>query len=147
MPGQKSLEHKQYYGHPQNSFWWIMSRLLGFSENVRYEVKCAQLESSSYGVWDVLYDCKRPGSLDSRIERDSEQVNDFSTFLNEYPRIKLIAFNGGAAKKIFMRHCSELLETRIGIDYVQLPSTSPAHAKLNREEKLQQWHDALCGFN
>ena len=143
MPSQRSLQNCRYYDHPQNSFWWIMSKLLDFSESLNYEVKCRHLKLSNYGIWDVLYDCKRPGSLDSDIERNSEQVNDFDKFLKEHKDVKLIAFNGAAAKNIFMRHWSELLRTRKDIDYVQLPSTSPAHAKINRSEKLQQWRASL----
>ena len=143
MPSQRSLQDSRYYAHPQNSFWWIMSKLLGFSDGLDYEIKCRHLKLSNYGLWDVLYDCNRLGSLDSDIERNSEQVNDFDKFLKEHKDVKLIAFNGAAAKNIFMRHCSDLLRARKDIDYVQLPSTSPAHAKMNRSEKLEQWRSSL----
>ena len=144
MPGQRSLIETQYYAHRRNSFWWIMSHLVGFSENLNYQQRCKRLIAANYALWDVLYDCQRQGSLDSNILRSSEQVNNFEMFLSDAPSIKLIAFNGLAAKKIFMRYWSKLFENNSQLQWCQLPSTSPAHASLKREEKLELWRAALA---
>ncbi len=143
MPSERSLKVLQYYAHPQNAFWWIMSHLEGFPLELSYEDKCSQLKLSNYAVWDVLHSCKREGSLDCNIERTSEKVNDFSVFLNEHKSIKLIAFNGGAARQIFMRHCVQIMNQHNYIKLIQLPSTSPAHARVNRQQKLQLWRNGL----
>lgn len=145
MPSQKSLTESRYYAHPQNTFWWIMSQLFGFSTELDYEARCEQLRAHDIVLWDVLYDCVRPGSLDSRIKRDSEQVNDIAGLLYAHSSINLIVFNGGVAKQIFMRHLPEVFEQFPKIDWVQLPSTSPAHARVNRQQKLQVWREALSG--
>ena len=146
MPSQRSLVDSRYYAHPRNAFWWIMSRLLGFAESINYHEKCQHLRSSNIALWDVLNDCQRLGSLDSNIQRDTEQVNDFDEFFKNHQNITLIAFNGAAAKQIFMRHCGITLSTLESVKTVQLPSTSPAHASLSREQKLHKWRDALDLF-
>ena len=143
MPGQRSLSDSQYYAHPQNSFWWIMSRLLGISEELSYEQRCKGLIAANYALWDVLYDCRRPGSLDSNIDRSTEQPNNFLDFFETYHCISLIAFNGGAAMKIFMRHCGDVLLSYPQVSCVQLPSTSAAHASMTRHQKLALWQKNL----
>jgi TDG/mug DNA glycosylase family protein len=144
MPSQISLREQQYYANPQNAFWWLMSELYGFSITQQYQHRCQALVHNGVAVWDVLADCRRPGSLDSSIVRSSERSNDFSAFLGAHPTIRLLAFNGGAAKTIFMRHCSEVFTQNPEMDWQQLPSTSPAHASITREHKLQRWRECLA---
>jgi len=62
-----------------------------------YSARVDELKAAGIAVWDVLYDCERPGSLDSRIVRASEKPNDVPGLLSNSPTIKLLAFNGGAA--------------------------------------------------
>ena len=143
MPGQRSLEESRYYAHPQNAFWWIMTKILNVPETLGYEEKCECLRSADFALWDVLYDCQRPGSLDSNIARASEQPNNFVDFFENYNQINLIAFNGGAAMKIFIRHCSEAVLSNSKIKCVQLPSSSAAHASMTRDEKLKIWQEKL----
>lgn len=143
MPSRTSLSEQRYYAHPRNSFWWIMGELIGFNSDLDYFAKGEMLINSQISVWDVLVDCERAGSLDSNIVRSSEQVNDFAALFKRYPSIELIAFNGGAAKSIFMRHCGNVLIGMPNISWLQLPSTSPAYASINRNEKLQLWRSAL----
>jgi len=143
MPSQKSLAEGRYYAHPQNAFWWIVSQIAGFDDTLPYAAKCDKLVSARIAVWDVLYDCVRPGSLDSDIQRTSEQPNDVEGLLVNNPSIGLIAFNGTAAKKIFMRHCGNTLEQFPHIQHIQLPSTSPAHARITRQQKLTLWRDVI----
>ena len=143
MPGQISLDQQQYYAHPRNTFWWVMSKIFGFAETLPYSDRVTQLTNSQIAVWDVLYDCVRPGSLDSKIEQQSEQANDFAGFLEANSNIKLIAFNGRAAEKIFMRHCADLFSLIPELKSVSLPSTSPAYAAMSKAEKLGIWQSAL----
>jgi hypoxanthine-DNA glycosylase len=96
-------------------------------------------------VWDVIASCHRPGSLDSRIDRDTVQANDFAGLFKVCSGIKLLAFNGQAAQQLFKQH--------VGFDiwpvtWLTMPSTSPAHASMTREQKLQQWRQIKnAGFN
>lgn len=139
MPSQISLSEHQYYANPRNSFWWIMSQMLGFSDQLDYEQRVEKLQENQVAVWDVLHDCERPGSLDSNIVRKSEVPNDLNSFLQNNPTINSIGFNGGAAKSQFLRHHSDLLNSSYYTE--QLPSTSPAYASMTKQKKLIIWSD------
>jgi len=142
MPGAASLAARQYYAHPQNTFWRILSLLLMFDRNAPYAIKIAAMKSAQIAVWDVLKSCIRSGSADAMIERDTQMPNDFSTFFRKHRGITHVFFNGTAAEIFFRRHA--LRETAApSIRYGSLPSTSPANASLSFEEKLQAWRIIL----
>lgn len=155
MPSVKSLEQQQYYAHPQNAFWWIMSELLDFDPLEPYGVRAALLKQNKIAVWDVIKACHRPGSLDSAIDTSSIQANDFSALLGEKTSVKLVVFNGQAAQKIFKKHLlsnkaaeSETVERGIkqyAGDFLVMPSTSPANAATTRTMKLDRWR-ALSAY-
>ena len=146
MPSVKSLEQQQYYGNPQNSFWWIMSELLNFDSHLPYLQRSEILIKNRIAVWDVIQACHRPGSLDSAIDNSSIQANDLSQFFNDHTSIKLVIFNGQAAHKIFKKHVlhkqvkrSAIKESIFTGDYLILPSTSPANAATSKAKKLDKW--------
>ena len=87
MPSVASLAREQYYGHPQNAFWPIMGRLFGAGPELPYDERKAVLVERGVAVWDVLQSCRRAGSLDTAIDRDSEQANDFATFFRKHRQI------------------------------------------------------------
>lgn len=137
MPGVMSLERQQYYAHPRNAFWDIMGALFGAGRELPYAQRARLLKTNGVALWDVLDACVRPGSLDADI-RDAEP-NDFAAFFAKHRQIERIAFNGGAAAKLFRRH----VEAPAGIELIQLPSTSPAHAARSLKEKCAAWRRAL----
>jgi len=143
MPSQMSLSEQQYYANPRNAFWWLMAELLERPLPSRYDDRMELLKLAGIAVWDVLYNCDRPGSLDTSIVRSSEQANDIDGLLASYPSIRLVGFNGVAAKAIFKRHREPGILQLSGVKFVQLPSTSPAHASLTRVDKLNAWRAAL----
>lgn len=138
LPSVASVQAHQYYGHPRNAFWPIMGALFGFDAELDYEARCHQLRSQQVSVWDVASQAERPGSLDADIRRESVQPNPLDELLVRCPGISHVFFNGGAAATLFRRHhrgdaaIARLPATR-------LPSTSPAHASLRFEQKLQAW--------
>lgn len=109
-----------------------------------YSTRISALQQAGIALWDVLHDCERKGSLDSAIVRESEQANDLPALLAKQKSLQLIAFNGGAARTIFMRHCGHVLDTESSINTVRLPSTSPAHARLDKHAKLSLWRELLA---
>ena len=137
MPGAASLTQQQYYAHPRNLFWPVMAELAGFSAALPYGAKVQALTNAGVALWDVIGSCRRAGSLDSAI-RD-EQVNDFAGFFASQPNLAAIGFNGGKAWQSFKRHVLPLQIVPAGIKLITLPSTSPAHAVLDFNAKLQQW--------
>lgn len=142
MPGKASLAANQYYAHPRNLFWSIMSSILGVPADAPYEMRCRALIRQRVALWDVLKTCTRSGSLDSDIVESSIVPNHFETFLSGHPAIATIFFNGAKAEQTYMRHVLPTLPERFSrIRLVRLPSTSPANASIPLEVKLQRWEE------
>ena len=58
----------------------------------------------------------------------------------EQPQISLVCFNGQAAAKLYARFVAPTFEKSSNTaDYQALPSTSPAHASMSFDEKLDRW--------
>lgn len=138
MPSALSLAHGQYYGNPRNAFWRICAVIFGFDPNAPYEQRTAELTRHDIAVWDVLRSCRRDGSLDSAVERDSMVPNEFGAFLTANPKIDLLLFNGAAAEANYRR----LVRDAPAIPSIRLPSTSPAHT-MRFADKLARWRTAM----
>lgn len=134
LPGEKSLAHSQYYAHPQNKFWLLMGEVLGVDlKSLAYEARLTALLAHGVGLWDVVAQAHRAGSLDSNIrERDD---NDLVALASSLPNLNVIAFNGGTAARLGLKVLGEHAQ-RYRI--VSLPSSSPAYT-LAYDAKLQQW--------
>lgn len=144
MPGVASLRLQQYYGHPHNAFWKIMGHWLGFDAAAPYAQRRDAMLHSGVAVWDVLASCVREGSLDAAITRDSIVPNDFSAFFAEHPRIRRVCFNGATAAEVFRRHVRPGLGAAgDALEYLRLPSTSPAHAGMAFAAKREAWRVVL----
>jgi hypoxanthine-DNA glycosylase len=134
MPSVLSLAAQQYYGNPRNAFWRITGELFGFSADAPYAERVAGLRVRGIAVWDVLRFCRRVGSLDSAVERDSMVANDFAVLFAAHPGIERIFFNGAAAEANYRR----LVRVEAPVVYRRLPSTSPAHT-VPYAAKLAPW--------
>lgn len=86
------------------------------------------------GLWDVVAQAHRDGSLDSQIREPKD--NDLRGLLARHPNITAIAFNGGTAGRLGLK---VLGETATAYTIFTLPSSSPAHT-LAYPEKARQWH-------
>lgn len=140
MPGVASLDAQQYYAHPRNAFWPITGEIFGFDPAARYDDRVARLTNAGVAVWDVLRSCRRVGSLDAAVQRDSMVANNFDALFAAYPTITQVWFNGAAAAKNYRR----LVDVEHPVNYATLPSTSPAHT-VRFEDKLIAWRRALSG--
>ena len=144
LPGQRSLELAQYYAHRQNAFWRIMAELFGVEGD--YANRCRQLMAHRIAVWDVLASSMRPGSMDADIQLESARANDFAGFLSDHGQIRRICFNGRKAEALFTRFViSEFSSTHL--EFISLPSTSPANAAMSFDEKRDVWAAAFCMLN
>lgn len=142
MPSARSLAEGRYYGHPRNRFWPLMGLLFGAGPELPYQQRCERLMTRGIAVWDVLASCRRPGSLDAAIERDSETANPIAALLHEQPGIRQLLFNGQTAARSFDRHVLPQWDPgRVGRR--TLPSTSPANAGWSLERLLPAWREAL----
>jgi TDG/mug DNA glycosylase family protein len=144
MPSITSLQKQQYYGHHKNAFWPIMGELFNFDYHLNYFERTKILTDHGIAVWDVLQKCQRPGSLDANIALESIQVNNFELLFDQYPLIKRVFFNGGMAESVYKKYILPGLLSRFRyLQYMRLPSTSPANASLSYKEKLEAWRVIL----
>ena len=136
LPGELSLAHSQYYAHPQNRFWLLMSEVIGMDLPILpYPARLEALLTNGVGLWDVVADAHREGSLDSNIRGHVQ--NDLVGLLGNLPQLTTIAFNGGTAARLGMKALKDCAK-----DYriVKLPSSSPAYT-LPYAEKLNEWRN------
>jgi len=140
MPGIKSLEAQQYYAHPQNAFWKIMAALFAMPVE-SYAQRKELITANNLALWDVLKYCKRDGSLDTRINDETIEVNDFAGLFKKCPSITRVYFNGAKAEKEFTKRVLPSLtdDLKARLKLKRLPSTSPAHAGKPLREKLAEW--------
>jgi hypoxanthine-DNA glycosylase len=132
FPGAASLAAQQYYAHPRNQLWPILSVLTGDDlTSLPYQQRLVRLLAHDYGLWDVLGACERNGSLDSAIRNPA--ANDFARLRALCPQLKTVGFNGQASGKFAPQFAAE------GYCVLVLPSTSPAHAALSFQQKMIAW--------
>jgi hypoxanthine-DNA glycosylase len=122
-----------------------MGDLAGAGLELSYPERTEILKRAGIALWDVLRECRRQGSLDGNIIRESEVPNSIPALLEKNPTIAALAFNGRKAETAFRKHIEPLLPAEAGsrIIRISLPSTSPAHAGRTRREKLEAWRVIL----
>ncbi len=139
MPSVASLEKRQYYGHPRNAFWSILSKALDFPLSHNYLENVAHIRRRGLVIWDVIAQCERKGSLDSSIVKGSEKINPIVELIADHSSILSIGLNGGLAANLYKRHIAPQLTGKHNV--YCLPSTSPANASMNWETKYAAWQD------
>jgi hypoxanthine-DNA glycosylase len=136
FPSVASLQSQQYYAHPRNHFWPIVSALWDVElRTMPYEQRIGFVRDKGLGIWDVYASCRREGSLDSAIE-DAEP-NDLPGLVHRTPQLQAIAHNGGESAR------SMRVTRTLGVPLWRLPSTSPANASWSFERKLAAWREAF----
>ena len=132
FPGAASLAAGQYYAHPRNQFWRLISSVVGEDlAALPYPERLPRLLAHGVGLWDVLGECERVGSLDSAIRKPA--ANDFERLRELCPRLATVGFNGQASGKFAPQFAGA------GYRTVVLPSSSPAHMAMSFEQKLDVW--------
>lgn len=125
LPGDASLKAGQYYGHPQNAFWRLIGGVTGRDlAALPYEDRLAALKLAGVGLWDVIASAERPGSLDAAIR--APEAADLRGLVATLPALKAVAFNGGKAARLGR---AVLAGRDEGVALIDLPSSSPAHAR------------------
>ena len=136
FPGVASLRAGQYYAHPRNQFWPILSALWGEDLTTRpYAERLRVLRERGLGLWDVYASCEREGSLDSAIAEPA--LNDLAGLRRRAPGLRAIVHNGAESARS-MRHTRAL-----AVPVRRLPSTSPANARWSFDAKLAAWREAF----
>jgi len=132
FPGAASLAAGQYYAHPRNQFWRLISAVV--EEDLAalpYAERLPRLLAHGVGLWDVLGECEREGSLDSAIRKPA--ANDFERLRHLCPQLETVGFNGKASGKFAPQFDAA------GYRTVLLPSSSPAHMAMTFEQKFNVW--------
>jgi hypoxanthine-DNA glycosylase len=137
IPGDRSLELGEYYGHSRNRFWKILSKITNNDLPLTYSDKKQLLLKTKIGVWDVAHKANRKGSLDSAIK--DEEPNDLDNFIASHKNVKVIGFNGRKAEALFDKY----FDRKDEINYISLPSTSPANAGINFDNICQAWQQIV----
>ena len=132
FPSVKSREAQFFYGHPQNRFWKVTTKVFGVQEPRTVEEKKTFLLSHGIAVWDVIASCDITGSSDSSIK--NVVPNDLTLIL-ETADIRTIFVNGKTAEKFYNKY----IKDTIGRPAVCLPSTSPANAAWSVERLVNAW--------
>ena len=133
LPGEESLRRGEYYAHSRNLFWPIIFALFGAAPAADYSERIAFVKARRIALWDVCELGERDASADSTIRR--ERPNAIDPLLDSHPLIRAVAFNGTGARGLYDRHFAR----RADLTYLALPSTSPAHARLDFAGKLSRW--------
>lgn len=130
LPGEKSLAQGEYYANRQNMFWHLMSSVIDVDlVTLSYCQKLECLLLHRIGLWDVVAEAKREGSLDSNIR--SHKGNDLLSLIRSLPNLRAIAFNGVASAKLGTKIIGAEAEQYA---VFALPSSSPAHTLAFREK-------------
>jgi hypoxanthine-DNA glycosylase len=140
FPSLASLQAKQYYAHPRNHFWPILSTLWGLEGEralsaLPYADRLPTVMAHGVAIWDVYSVCQREGSLDSAIR--SAELNDLAGLQSRLPTLQAIAHNGGESA----RHMK--ITQALGLPVHKLPSSSPANASWSLERKVAAWRSVF----
>jgi double-stranded uracil-DNA glycosylase len=137
FPSTASLGAGQYYGHPRNQFWRLMGAVLEEPlAQLPYPERLQRLLAHHIGLWDVIAECAREGSLDSAIRQ--AVPSPLEPVLAGLPELRRVFFNGATAGR------SSRWFTARGYQTCVLPSSSPA-LTIGFEAKLECWRSIAQG--
>ena len=136
FPSVKSREMQFFYGHPQNRFWKVLAQVLNETVPQTIPEKKEMLRRHHIALWDVIASCDIAGSSDSSIRN---VVPNNLAYIIGRSRITRIYANGAKSKQLYDKY----LAKELGIEAVQLPSTSPANAAYSVERLLEYWQKII----
>lgn len=131
MPSVTSLEKTEYYGFAHNRFWKIMKEAFQMPIDT-YAQKTEIILQNHMILWDVIGECEREGSLDSKIR--NEKVNDIRTLVHTYPTLEKVLCNGRKSYDLYQKYFHDL-----PITCCYLPSTSNANRSMKESVLFETW--------
>ena len=137
FPSVKSREYGFFYGHPQNRFWKVISKICNEKTPESIDDKKALLLRNGIALWDVIASCEITGSADSSIK--NAVPNDLSRIF-ETAEIKAVFTNGKTAHRLYEQY------NKNGIKAVCLPSTSPANAVWTEDKLYKHWKNEIYRY-
>ena len=132
LPGDASLVAKRYYAHPQNHFWRLVGEAIGEDlASLDYDLRLRRLAERRIGLWDVIANAQRRGSLDQAIRGAGH--NPLADYFAGFAALEAVAFNGAAAAA-----AGRKLLGGTKLTLIDLPSSSPANTR-RFAEKAEAW--------
>lgn len=136
MPSPKSRKAGFYYAHPQNRFWPMLSALFGEPVPETTAQRRDFALRHRIALWDVLAQCDIEGAADSAIK--NPVPNDIAALLRG-SEIRAVFTAGKAATRLYKRLCEPM-----GCpSAMELPSTSPANARLRLDDLVAAYRVIL----
>lgn len=140
FPSVKTRELGFYYGHFQNRFYKVISKIYDEDIPISIEEKKALLDKTHIALYDVIYSCDIINSSDASI-KNVVPIN-IKDILDKYPNITTIILNGSLARSLFDKYLLKDIDNKnISIRYC--PSTSPANAKMSVDLLVDIYKEAL----
>ena len=137
LPSEASRAAGFYYMNPRNRFWKVLSALFGEDYTaMNAEQKSAALKIHRIALSDVISSCEIHRSSDASI-KGVERNEDISEIFKR-AKIEKVLLNGGKAHTLFLKHFPEHADLAR-----QMPSTSPANARLSLDDLVEEWGKAL----
>ena len=135
FPSEASLAARQYYAHPRNHFWPVLSALLNEPlVEMSYPARTARVRQHGIAIWDTIVACERKGSLDAAI-RNAER-GEIARVRRVACGLRAVCFNGGTAAR------AEPAWRAAGFATLVLPSTSPAYT-IPLARKVDAWRTLM----
>jgi double-stranded uracil-DNA glycosylase len=132
LPGDASLAAQRYYAHPRNQFWRLLDGAIGEDlQSLDYPERLERLRERRIGLWDVVAEAERRGSLDQSIRGAGH--NSLAAYFEAFPDLRAVAFNGSTAAVLGRK-----LLSGTGLALIGLPSSSPANTQ-PLAEKAKAW--------
>lgn len=138
FPSVKSRELNFYYGHPQNRFWKLMSKIYNEEIGDEIDIKKQFLLKNNIALWDTLKSCEIKGSSDASIT--NVEINNIEELIKK-SNISKIIFNGKTAYNLFVKNADMTKYSNLEIRI--LPSTSPANAAYSLDKLFDIWSKEL----
>ncbi len=138
FPSCESLLQKKYYSDTRNKFWPILFEVFKSSISHDYADRLILIKKNRIALWDVIHECYREGSSSDKKDIDPTP-NSMGEFLEAYPSINRIIFNGGAAEKYFCR----FYPTLSSIHKERFISTSGSTFGKTFKGKVKEWKGIL----
>ncbi|MDB5143411.1 MAG: glycosylase [Mucilaginibacter sp.] len=141
IPGSVSLKLSMYYGNENNHFWDFIYRILVRAHPQEqlvpkdgYREKHYKLLTDNFvGLWDVVNNCLREGSNDSKIK--DPVFNKISTIIET--NIRVILCNGEKTYK-YLKESRQLDDLNVP---VRILSSTSTMSPTNTFKALNQWRD------
>ena len=136
FPSVKSRNENFYYAHLQNRFWKLIAKIYNEETPITVEEKKNIILKNNLAIWDVIKSCDIVGSADNTIQ--NVEINDVNRLISKN-NIKKVIFNGKKSFELYIKHNNKLAN----VEYIELPSTSPANAKYSFDKLYNIWCKAL----